>query len=278
MGKGASAQQNQIASSQQNFMGTLQNDFGTAFAGQQNILNGLNTSLKNTLAAGPSQFGFSTPQLTALNTLATNSNAQAYQNARAAAGAAAQDAGGGNTVLPTGASAANAATLAEQSGQNTSNALLGIQEAGYKQGTENYNESVSGLNRVAETENPTAFASDANNAGGEAFGSATTIQKTNQAASPWPQLGGLVGSLGGSLLNKYLPGSSTTSSSPASSAGGNYSGTPSAAFAGVRPDSSGPPGPPIDSSGLDVGLSGLNNPFSNGGGPNVVSDQPYPYV
>ena len=205
MGKGATGAQNQIAGQQQNFMSTLQSDFGTSFAGQQNIINGLTKSLNNTLQGGPSQYGFSTPETTALNTLATSGNAQQYQNARAAVGEAAAASGGGAN-LPTGSQLGVQADLAEKAAQNESNSLLGIQEAGYKQGAANYNEAVSGLTSAASLENPSGVAGQANNAGENAFGSATTIQKTNQAASPWGQVGGLVGSLAGSALNAFLPG------------------------------------------------------------------------
>ena len=205
MGTGASAAQNQVLASQQAMQSTLHQNYNTAFAGQQNILNGLTKSLQTTLNAGPSQFGFSAPETTALNTLATTQNSQEYQNARAAAGEAAAAAGGGAT-LPTGAANQTQAEIAAQAAQTQSNSLLGIQEAGYKQGNANYNEAVSGLNTTAGIENPTGIAGAANSAGEAASNSASTIQKANAAASPWAQVGGLVGSLGGAALNAFAPG------------------------------------------------------------------------
>ena len=205
MGKGATANQNQILNSQQSMQNTLTQDFGTSFAGQQNIINGLTKSLQSTLNAGPSQFGFAAPEVTALNTAATTGNAQAYQNARAAAGEAAA-AVGGSANLPTGASGQTQAELASNAAVNQSNALLGIQEAGYKQGNQDYNEAVSGLNATAGLENPTGIAGAANQAGEAASSSASTIQKADAAASPWAQVGGLVGSLGGAALNAFIPG------------------------------------------------------------------------
>ena len=180
MGTGASAAQNQVLASQQAMQSTLQQNYNTAFAGQQNILNGLTKSLQTTLNAGPSQFGFSAPETTALNTLATTQNSQEYQNARAAAGEAAAAAGGGAT-LPTGAANQTQAEIAAQAAQTQSNSLLGI-------------------------ENPTGIAGAANSAGEAASNSASTIQKANAAASPWAQVGGLVGSLGGAALNAFAPG------------------------------------------------------------------------
>lgn len=209
MGTGASQAQNQIAGSQQKFMQTLQQNYSKAFAGQQNILSSLGKSLTTTLNAGPSQFGFSAPETTALNTLATTQNAQAYQNARAAAGEAAANSGVSNAQLPTGAASGTQAQLAEEAATNQSNALLGVQEAGYKQGVQNYNEAVSGLSSTASIENPSGAASTANTAGGQASATATQIQKENIAASPWSQVGGLVGSLAGAALNIAAPGAGT---------------------------------------------------------------------
>lgn len=206
MGQGATAQQNQIEASQQSFMNTLQSSFGTAFAGQQNILNGLTKSLQSTLAGGPSQFGFSAPETTALNTQATSGNAQQYQFAKQAAGEAAAASGGGAAVLPTGAQGETQAELASQAAQSQSNQLLGIQEAGYKQGNQNYNNSVSGLSTVAGLENPSGLASNANSAGSAAASTAGQIQQENEAANPWTQVGGLVGSLGGAALSGFTKG------------------------------------------------------------------------
>lgn len=205
---GATPEQTSIGNSQTSFMDTLQKDFGTAFAGQQNILNGLTKSLQTTLAGGPGQYGFSTPETTALNTLATTGNASQYQNARAAAGEAAAAAGGGGALLPTGANAANQATIASNAATNQSNSLLGIQEAGYKQGNQNYNESVSGLSNVAQLENPNALAGSANQAGEQAASTAAQIQKENAASSPWSMVGGLVGSLASAGLAAATGGAS----------------------------------------------------------------------
>ncbi len=208
MGKASTGQQEQIAGAQQNFMNTLQNDFGTAFAGSQNIINGLTKSLQTTLAAGPSQFGFAPQELAAMNTMATTQTANAYRQARAAAGAAAAASGGGAT-LPTGATAGVEADLAQKAAEEQSNTLLGIQEAGYKQGAENYQEAVKNLQGTASLEDPSRLAGEATTAGGQAFGSATTLYKQKQAASPWAQIGGLAGSLAGAALNLAVPGAGT---------------------------------------------------------------------
>ena len=206
---GASSAQNQIGASQQGFMTTLQQDFGTAFSGQQNIINGLTKSLTSTLNAGPSQFGFSPGETAALNTTATSQNAANYNFAKQAAGEGAAAQGGGTSVLPNGSQGQQQAGIAQQAAETQSNNLLGIQEAGYKQGNQNYNEAVGGLTSAANLENPNGLAGSANTAGEAAGTTAGQIQKENAAASPWSQVGGLVGSLGGAALGGLTGGLST---------------------------------------------------------------------
>lgn len=204
--KGASSQQTSIANSQQNFMNTLQQDFGTAFSGQQNILNSLTSNLTGILNAGPSQYGFSAPEQSALTTLATSGNAQQYANAKAAAGQAAAAAGGGNAVIPTNAAAQTQAGIAQAGAQQQSNELLGITQAGYQQGNENWKTALGGLTSTAGLENPSGVAGAANTAGSDASQSATTVAQMNNAASPWNTIGGILGAVGGAALNFALPG------------------------------------------------------------------------
>jgi hypothetical protein len=211
--KGASQAENTIANDQTSFMQTLQKDFGTTFANQQNVLNALNQSLSKTLAGGPSQYGFSAPENAALNTRATTLAMQTYRNSLQATRAAQAAAGGGGATLPTGAAAGPEAQLAQATGENLSNNLLGIQEKGYEVGRQNYGQAVSGLTNVAQLENPQSYANPANTASQNAFGMANTIQQQNQAANPWPQIGGLAGSLAGTALNMVAPGAGTALSS-----------------------------------------------------------------
>lgn len=205
---GATAAETQTGQSQYDFMQQLQKDFGTSFAGQQNIINGLTKSAQSIVAGGPSQFGFSAPELAALKSQAINANAIAARNAMtvAAQQAAAQ---GGGANLPAGAQGARQAQIGLQAGENLSNNLLGIQEAGYQAGRQNYQDAERTMEAAGQLENPSVYASQANNAGAEAFSSAKTIQEQNQAASPWGQVGGLVGSLAGTALNMVAPGAGT---------------------------------------------------------------------
>jgi hypothetical protein len=202
MGKGASENQTSIANSSQNFSNTLQSDFGTAFSGQQNIIAGLQKTQQATVAAGPSQFGFSAPETTALNTMATSSNAASYQATKNKIGEQNAAAGGGNQVLPTGSQGESLATAAAAAAQNQASSLNKIQEAGYAQGNKNYNTAVSGLTNAASLENPSGLASEANSASNNAFSEATDVNNVNAQNNIWPQ----VGSLAGSLIGSYFGG------------------------------------------------------------------------
>lgn len=253
--KGAGAQLSSIGKSQQDFMNTLQQDYGTTFAGQQGILKNLTNSLTSTLQAGPGQYGFSQPETAALNTLATTGNAAQYQNAKQAAGAAAAAAGGGNVVLPSSAAAQTQAQIASQAAQNQSNQLLGIKEAGYQQGNQNYNTALSGLNSAASLENPNGVASTANQAGRWAAGTATTVQNMNNAASPWAIAGGVLGGLADAAVGGLTGGLT-------GGIGSALGGISSLATGGGAPLTGGIDyGPPsVDTQGLSSATSGSGIP------------------
>lgn len=221
--KGAGSQLTNIGQSQQDFMNTLQKDFGTAFQGQQNILNNLTNSLTSIVQGGPSQYGYSQAETNALNTLATTGTAQQYENAKQAAGEAAAAAGGGNTVLPSSAAAQQQANIAQQAASATSNELLGIKQSGYQQGNQNFQDAIKSLTGVASVENPTGFASAANTAGSNASKTAETVQQMNNAASPWNVIGGVLGGVSSSLLGAAIGGATGGASTGISSLMGGVS-------------------------------------------------------
>lgn len=198
--KGASSAETALQQSQTNLTNTLQQDFSTTFAGQQNILNSLSSSLGKIQAAGPSQQGYTQAQLNALNTQASTGVAQNYQNAARAVAATAATAGGGNVPLPTGATLQNAQNVANAAAGQQSNELLGIQNANYAQGNANYNNAVSGLLSTSGQLNPNQYANSATSSGNSAFNEANTIAQQNNAASPWNAIGGALGGIAGSFL------------------------------------------------------------------------------
>lgn len=201
--KGASAAQNSLASSQANFYNTLQQDYGTQFKNQNAILGTLTNSLNPIVQGGPNQFGFSTGETNALNSQAIQGTGQQYNNAKQALGAQQAAEGGGNSLLPSGVQAQQQAGLASSAANQASSQLLGIQNEGYQQGHQNYESAIGQLGGVASAYNPSGTANSANSAGSSAFGSATTVNQENQAASPWnffaPILGGAASNALGGL-------------------------------------------------------------------------------
>lgn len=206
--KGATQQQNDLAASQTGFYNTLTQDYGQQFANQSSILNSLNQSLSPTVAAGPSQFGYSNAQTNALNSTALQGTAQTYQNAQKALQNQQAQQGGGNMALPSGVAAQNAAALAASGANQTSSELLGIQNAGYAQGNQNYNNAISSLGSVASQYNPTGYSNSATGAGSSAASELNTIQQENTAASPLSIVGGLLGGIAGAASKFAIPATS----------------------------------------------------------------------
>lgn len=219
--KGASQQQNDLAAQQADFYKTMQNSYTQQFANQNNILSQLTNTLSPTVAAGPSQYGYSAGQTNALNSQAIQGVAQNYQSAQKSLQNQQAVAGGGNMALPSGVASQNAAALAASGANQTSNQLLGIQNAGYQQGNANYQNAISQLGGVASAYNPLGYAGSATSAGSSAANEANTIQQANAAASPWGAIGGLLGGVGGAFLG---PMGSQIGSKLGSSLGGAASG------------------------------------------------------
>lgn len=201
--KGASQQQNDLANSQTQFYNTLSTDYGQQFANQSAILSSLQKSLQPTVDGGPNQYGYSAGQTNNLNSTAIQGTAQQYQNAQKALQNQQAARGGGNLALPSGVDAQNNAALAATGANQTSNELLGIQNAGYAQGNTNYNNAVSQMGGVASQYAPNSYAGSAISSGNSAGNTLSTIQQENAAASPWGAIGGLLGGVAGSFAKPF---------------------------------------------------------------------------
>ena len=223
--KGASAQQTQEANSYQQFTQALQSDYGQQFANQSSILSTLQNSLNPIVAAGPNQFGFSQQETNALNSQALQGTGQQYANASKALGAQQAAQGGGNSYLPAGAQAAQQASLASASASQASNELLGIQQAGYQQGYNQYQSAIGQLGGVAGMYNPTGYAGSANQGGGVANAEANEVTQLNNAASPWNVVGGILGGAVGAGLDAFTGGLGGSAASALFN-GGSSSGVP----------------------------------------------------
>src|SRR5208282_1499707 len=195
--KGSSAQKN-LASEQAAFYQTLTADYGTQFQSQSNILSSLQTAFNPILAAGPGQYGFSTGEDTALRSSAADSIARNFSGAQTALNENLASRGGGNTFLPSGASAQLQAGLEGSEATQQATASNTITQAGYAQGNSNFNTAAGVLGGAAQQYNPLGYAGAGTSAGSSAFNSATTLY--NQGTAWESALGGIVGGAAGAFL------------------------------------------------------------------------------
>lgn len=193
--KGASDQQNNLASSQTAFYNTLQQDQSAQFANQQNVLSTLQNTLNPIVAAGPNQYGFNAAETNNLNSSVINNTASQYANEARNLGAQQGAAGGGNSLLPSGVQSQQQAALAASAANQTASGLTGVQQAGYQQGNNQYNNATAQLGGVAGQYGSGAqsYAGSANTAGDNAGKTLNTIYQENAAASPWNLVGGILG-------------------------------------------------------------------------------------
>lgn len=201
---GPSTQQQSIAGQQQQFYSTLQSGYQQNFAQQSNILTSLQNSFQPILAAGINQYGFSQQENTAMMTQATTGVANQYQAANQATQQQLAATGGGNQFLPSGASSQLTQQNAQAAAQAESSAKLGVTEAGYAQGRQNYLAAAQGLGGAATALNPTAIASSANTGGSNAYGSAQ--QNATQSAQMMEAIGSGIGGLASTALGAFATG------------------------------------------------------------------------
>jgi hypothetical protein len=225
LAKGASAQQTQLANTQQSFYNTVLQNYNTQFANQSSILSSLTSGWNQIFNAGIGQYGYTPAEDTALRTQASEGTATTYNQALTALNEQLGARGGGNTPgVTSGGDAQLQAEIAKAGAADIANKQLGITESGYNIGRQNYLTAASSLAGVAGQENPLSYGGLGVSAGQSAFGSATQVNKENQAASPWnviaPILGGAAGSfLGpigtslGSSLGSAISGATTGSNS-----------------------------------------------------------------
>jgi len=209
--KGASAAQNSLAASQTNFYNQLSGDYSQQFANQNNILNTLQNTFNPTVAAGPNQYGFNAAETNNLNSSVINNTATQYANASRALGQQQGAQGGGNTLLPSGVASGQQAALAAGAANQTATGLTGVQQAGYQQGLNNYNNATGALSGVAGQYGSSAnsTAGSANNAGSAAGSEINTITQENNAASPWNLVSGILGGAASAGLGVLTGGMST---------------------------------------------------------------------
>lgn len=198
--KGPSAQQQQLAASQQQFYNTLTANYNQQFANQQAIFNAIKSVYDPIFKAGPSQYGFSASEDQALRTQAGEGTAANYDMAVKGAAERIAAGGGGNSFLPSGVQADIQGKIASEAAGDISSKQLDITKAGYDVGRQNFLQASNAEMGVAAGYNPLGYAGAADSAGTSAFNMATKVQEMKNAASPWGAVGGLLGGVVGSFL------------------------------------------------------------------------------
>jgi hypothetical protein len=199
---GSTDQQQQISQAQQQMYQTLNQNYATAFAQQQNIVNSLTSTFQPILARGPYQTGYSPAQVTGLNTAASENIAQQYAQAQRAA-ARVLAAQGGDTMLPSSIQANTMANIATQAAGQRAQALNQNMIQNYNMGYQNWQNAANVLGNVATNMvNPNQFASSATSAGAQAANTANQIAQ--QQNSVWNAAIGALGGIGGAALGGFM--------------------------------------------------------------------------
>jgi hypothetical protein len=196
---GPSADQSASMASMNALRDILTSNYKTAFSNQSAILKAVQGVLDPILQGGINQFGFSKPEETAMRTQVSEGTAQSYASAKKAISEQMAARGGGNTLLPSGAEESIQAGLAGEAARTESGQQLGITEAGYEKGRQNFLAATSGEMGVAQAYNPLGYANLADQAAKGSFDMSTQLYKQKQAASPWGTIGGLAGGLLGAM-------------------------------------------------------------------------------
>lgn len=201
---GSNSSQTSLESSQQDFYNTLTSAYKTNFAQSQGITNALTKSFSPTLAAGPNQQGYSSGEMEALNTQATEGTAADYGKAQTATSEALAAQNGGNQFVPNGANQqilAQNSTAAAGEEAGLKNTIL---QNSYAQGRANYDEAASVLGSTASLVNPNSAASSATSAGTSAATTANQIAQEDN--SVWQGALGALGSVAGNATYSKAAG------------------------------------------------------------------------
>lgn len=191
---GPSSTQLRLQDEEANFYATQIDAYKTAYSNFKDLQDKLNAQFTPIIAKGPNQFGFSDAEVANLNSIATEGTARNYASAKKALQESIATEGGGtsNVNLTSGATAGLQERLASEAATTESISQQQIQQAGYAQGHQEYQNAVQGEELLAAGWNPNAFSGSATSAGGLASDTANTI--TQQQNAMW---GSIIGALGG---------------------------------------------------------------------------------
>jgi len=170
-----------------------------AWGQEQEILNTMRATYAPIFSKGPSQEGFSPEEKAALNTQVTEGTAQSYADAAQAVNEQLAAQGGGNMVIPSGATDTIKAAMAQSAATNAANQRLGIKQASWQQGYQNWLNAAQGMTNAAGLINPVAYSGAATNAGSAASSTANEIAQANNS---WINAAiGAAGAIGGGMAS-----------------------------------------------------------------------------
>lgn len=178
---GASSQQKQIEQEQSAFYQQAIQQQSQTYAEDQQILQYMQGIYEPILAKGPNQEGFSTQEVNSLNAQAIEGTAKNYSAAGKAVSEQLAAEGGGDTYLPSGASAQLRGEVATSAAQQQSAEEQQIVQANYQQGYNQWLAASEGLGGVAAQLNPTGYSGAATAAGSAAGTTANQIAQENNS-------------------------------------------------------------------------------------------------
>jgi len=206
---GPSSTQLELQQEEANFYKTQISAYNTAYKNFSDIQATLNKQFDPILKAGPNQRGFSDEERQVLNTQAVEGTAQGYAKARQALqeNQAVQGGGTSNVNLTGGPQAQQQEELAALGASTESAEKLGITEADYSQGYDEWKNAVAGEENLAAGWNPNSFSGSVNSAAQTANSEANTI--TEEQQSVWKGVLGALGGIAGQAAGGFATGWAT---------------------------------------------------------------------
>lgn len=177
---GASKDQTQILQEQKQNFDQMSSQAASVFGDASQVFQSLQSSFAPIVAAGPGQQGYTPAEEAALKSSAITNTGNAYRNAAAAAGERGSAAGGGTTILPSGAQMGQQAAIAEAGAGATASALNNIDVQSAELGRQNWLNAAGILGGATGTFGAsTGAGSAATGAGSAAASEANTVQQAN---------------------------------------------------------------------------------------------------
>lgn len=174
---GATDSQYQIQQEQMQQYQQMQDMTAEEFGKMQEIYKPLEEQFQSIFKLGPGQKGFSDDETNNLNTQVVEGTAGNYGQAARAVNREIAATGGGDMYAPSGAADSLRQTVANSAAQEESREEIGVKQADYDQGYQEWLQAGQGLMSIAAGDNPLGWASATTNSGTAAS------ETSNQIAS-----------------------------------------------------------------------------------------------